>query len=470
MLEEALYRYFRYKNFRPGQKETINSLLEGKDSLAVLPTGTGKSLCYQLPAYLREGTVLIVTPLISLMEDQLASLQKNGEKRGVLLNGNLSEQEKMYVLDHFSNYKFVFLSPEMLMQEKILSRLQLYPIALFVVDEAHCISQWGIDFRPEYRNLKQAKKRLHDPVTLALTATATDEVKAEIKDLLLSKNAVEHCYSVDRPNVSLSVIHTREKLTDLKKLLNKAYGSVLIYCATRKKVEEVYDRLKNDYIVGYYHGGLDSSQRRLLQEQFINDQLQILVCTNAFGMGVDKSDIRLVIHYELPDSLENYMQEIGRSGRDQKPSSAVLLYQEKDEKIHHFMQQQAQQERQFFEFYLDQRLLSKLTELQEKWLQQMKASGQDSFLAQLRQNETKKQEKLKQMLDYIYFNGCRREFLLNYFGETLTKIPERCCDFHGIKEVTEDKKEYHSSVNKTHWQEILLKMFKEENSQQFGKT
>jgi len=287
---------------------------------------------------------------------------------------------------------------------------------------------------------------------------------------LLSKNAVEHCYSVDRPNVSLSVIHTREKLTDLKKLLNKAYGSVLIYCATRKKVEEVYDRLKNDYIIGYYHGGLDSSQRRLLQEQFINDQLQILVCTNAFGMGVDKSDIRLVIHYELPDSLENYMQEIGRSGRDQKPSSAILLYQEKDEKIHLFMQQQAQQERQFFEFYLDQRLLSKLTELQEKWLQQIKVSGQDSFLAQLRQNETEKQEKLKQMLDYIYFNGCRREFLLNYFGETLTKIPESCCDFHGIKEVIDDKKEYYSSVNKTHWQEILLKMFKEENSQQFRKT
>ena len=465
MLEEALYRYFGYKSFRPGQKETINSLLEGKDSLAVLPTGTGKSLCYQLPAYLREGIVLIVTPLISLMEDQLASLQKNGEKRGVLLNGNLSEKEKMYVLDHFSNYKFVFLSPEMLMQEKILSKLQLYHVALFVVDEAHCISQWGIDFRPEYRNLKQAKKRLHDPVTLALTATATEKVKEEINNVLLNKNAAKHCYSVDRPNVSLSVIHTRAKLLDLKNLLDKAYGSVLIYCATRKKVEELYDCLKSGYIIGYYHGGLDSSQRRLLQEQFINDQLQILICTNAFGMGVDKSDIRLVIHYELPDSLENYMQEIGRSGRDQKPSSAVLLYQEKDEKIHYFMQEQAQQERQFFEFQLGQQSLSKLTEMQEKWLQQIKVSGQETFLTRLKQNEIEKQKKLKQMLDYIHFNGCRREFLLNYFGETLTKVSERCCDFHGIKERIDDKKEYYHAVNDEHWQEILLKMFKEENSQ-----
>ncbi|GMA54136.1 hypothetical protein GCM10025857_54930 [Alicyclobacillus contaminans] len=235
MLETALYRYFHYTKFRPGQKEAVTVLLQGQDFMAVLPTGSGKSLCYQLPAYLKDGVVLIVTPLISLMEDQLASLQKNGEKRGVVLNGNLKEEDKIYVLNHLNKYKFVFLSPEMLMQEKVLSRLQSHHIALFVVDEAHCISQWGIDFRPEYRNLKYAKQRLNNPVTLALTATATAKVKEEIKSALLDKDAVEFCDSVDRPNVSLSVLFTRAKLEELKRLLSAATGSVLIYCATRKK-------------------------------------------------------------------------------------------------------------------------------------------------------------------------------------------------------------------------------------------
>ncbi|AYW48322.1 recombinase RecQ [Tetragenococcus osmophilus] len=464
MLETALYRYFHYTKFRPGQKEAVTVLLQGQDFMAVLPTGSGKSLCYQLPAYLKDGVVLIVTPLISLMEDQLASLQKNGEKRGVVLNGNLKEEDKIYVLNHLNKYKFVFLSPEMLMQEKVLSRLQSHHIALFVVDEAHCISQWGIDFRPEYRNLKYAKQRLNNPVTLALTATATAKVKEEIKSALLDKDAVEFCDSVDRPNVSLSVLFTRAKLEELKRLLSAATGSVLIYCATRKKVEELYYQLKKDYIVGYYHGGLDSSQRRLLQQQFIQDHLQFLVCTSAFGMGVDKPDIRMVIHYDLPDSLENYMQEIGRSGRDQKDSDAVLLYQLQDEKIHYFMQQQAQQERELFEFQIRHQAVKNLTELQEKWLQQTKIFGKDAFLEKLEQNELEKKKKLEQMLEYIYYKGCRREFLLSYFGENLTKVPNRCCDYHGLAKISVGlkEKEFHFSPKKDAWQEILLKMFKEE--------
>lgn len=459
MLEEALFHYFHYRRFRLGQKEVVQSLLEGNDTLAVLPTGTGKSLCYQLPGYLLEGTVLVVTPLISLMEDQLFSLQKLKEKRATILNGNLTRTEKDYILHRLATYKFLFLSPEMLLQTEVLSRLAQIKISLFVIDEAHCISQWGIDFRPEYGNLAQAKKQLDEPLTLALTATATETVQQEIAALLLGQKQRLFCYSVDRPNISLSVIESKDKVGELKEWLSATRGPALVYCATRKKVEDLYAQLKDYFAIGYYHGGLDSSQRKLLQNQFINNQLQFLICTNAFGMGVDKPDIRRVIHFDLPDSIENYLQEIGRSGRDGHPSDAILLYQENDESIHYFMQQQAEQEREQFTFYLQHSKKGPLSEIQQKWFKQVKQIGAELFVHQLRNNEQNKRQKLEKMLAYIHYKGCRRQFILAYFHEQLQSVPTNCCDYHGFSPLKQSSSASVKSFAKESWQSILLKMF-----------
>lgn len=462
MLEQALQQYFGYDQFRTGQKEVITSLLDEHDTLAVLPTGNGKSLCYQLTGYLKEGLVVIVSPLISLMDDQVLSLLRLGEKRVIALNGTLQAQEKEFVLRHLSRYKFLFLSPEMLLQEAVLTRLQQQTIGLFVIDEAHCVSQWGVDFRPEYRNLGEAKKRLGFPRTLALTATATAQVRQEIKKLLLDHSPKEWIYSMDRPNIALLVQPTEEKLTELRTILSKQNGPGIIYCATRKQVEFLYQELEHDFAVGYYHGGLESNQRRMLQQQFLDNQLQFLIATNAFGMGINKPDIRLVIHYELPDSLENYMQEIGRAGRDGKQSYALLLYQKGDERIHRFLQRTSQEERETFELRLQHQATTSLTDLQEKWLSQTKREGIEVFLDHLKRNEQEKNNQLQVMLAYIEEKGCRRKYLLSYFEEELAQQSEKCCDNEGIT-LPEKTEVVQRSRSVLSWQTILLKMFKEKN-------
>ncbi len=338
-LIDELRKRFGFSSFRPGQEEIIQALLQEQNVLAVLPTGNGKSLCYQLTGYLREGIVVIVSPLLSLMEDQVTQLQKQGEKRVVAYNSLLSKSEKAYVLQHLAEYKFLFLSPEMLTQKELLNVLQRQKIGLYVIDEAHCVSQWGVDFRPEYQQLGVIGKRLGSPVTLALTATATTVVQQDIEKVLfvLPPQVVRH--SVNRKNISLFVRKTEDKDEELATLMKQANGSMIIYCATKKEVERLYQLYRGSFSVGYYHGGLDASQRRQLQLQFSQNKLQFLVATNAFGMGIDKPDIRTVVHYDLPDSLENYVQEIGRAGRDQQPSKAILLYKKNDERIHYFFNQ-----------------------------------------------------------------------------------------------------------------------------------
>ena len=459
MLEKELQKYFNYTTFRTGQKEVISTLLAGQDTLAVLPTGTGKSLCYQLTGYLLDGLVVIVSPLISLMEDQVYSLLQMGEKRVVALNGTLQHSEKTFILNHLSRYKFLFLSPEMLMQEHVLAQLQRQKIALFVVDEAHCVSQWGVDFRPEYRNLGIAKQQLGQPLTLALTASAISQVRQEISQQLLA-NGKEWVYSVDRPNVALLVQETDDKLTQLKTALAQANGSGIIYCATRVQVEELYEELSGEFSIGYYHGGLESNQRRMLQQQFIENQLQFLIATNAFGMGINKPDIRLVVHYELPDSLENYAQEIGRAGRDGQQSYALLLYQDGDERIHYFLQQQTQEERLTFELRMEHQAFDGMSDLQEKWRQQVKREGVETFLGHLTHNEEEKQGKLYQMLNYVHCPACRRAFLLGYFEETMDGQPAICCDFHQAV-LPEKQGIVEKPLEFTEWSEILLRMIKD---------
>lgn len=393
-LKDELQKRFGFTSFRSGQEEIIQSLLNDQDVLAVLPTGNGKSLCYQLTGYLREGIVIIVSPLLSLMEDQVMQLQKQGEKRVVAFNSLLSRTERYYVLNHLSDYKFLFLSPEMLTQKDVIEQLQKQKIGLYVIDEAHCVSQWGVDFRPEYQQLGEIAQKLGSPVTLALTATATTAVQHDIETVLFQEVPVRIIHSVNRQNIALYVKKTSQKEADLEDLMKQAKGSMIIYCATKKEVERLYQLFRSRFTIGYYHGGLEASQRRQLQQQFSQNKLQFLIATNAFGMGIDKPDIRYVVHYDLPDSLENYVQEIGRAGRDQQASEAILLYKENDERIHYFFNQLSREQRQSFEIYLQYHSneQEQFDEIQQKWLEIIaQTSNPQEWLNRLKRQEKEKE-------------------------------------------------------------------------------
>lgn len=473
-MHEAIYQVlqerFQFSEFREGQAEIITALLKGQDTLAILPTGKGKSLCYQLPGYLLNGIVVIVSPLISLMEDQVLQLQKFGEKQVVALTGDLSRREKEWVLEHLSDYRFLFLSPEMLLQDRVLNHLQQVDIGLFVVDEAHCVSMWGNDFRPEYRYIGQALERLQRPLLLGLTATATPKVTEDIRNLLFPEECYLQQQSVERSNIRYFVECLEDKRERLEELLAQVASPGIIYCGTRKMVELLYQELRSKYSVGYYHGGLDSGQRRQLQEQFTHGKLDWLIATNAFGMGIDKGDIRTVIHYDLPDSLENYLQEVGRAGRDGLSSQGILLYAKGDEGLHHFFQQSLKEERKVFEQLMvidNQKQPATFSELQEKWYQEVTSFGsKEKLLRRLTVNEAEKQQQLQLMLAYIHETGCRRAFLLQHFGEGLSEHPEECCDYHKasllLKQHTTNK-----LTGSLSWQEVLLKLFKEKNKVPF---
>lgn len=461
-LKLALKQFFDFDEFRPGQEEVIKSVLSGKDTLGVLPTGTGKSLCYQLSGYLVEGLVLVVSPLIALMEDQVSSLQAAGEKRCIALTSQVEPSDRYAILQRLAQYKFLFLSPEMLQNPQVLKALGGVKLAFLVVDEAHCVSQWGIDFRPEYRLLPGAKKQLGNPVVLALTATATPAVTTDIQNLLLDESGQVFRHSADRPNIAYFVEQPEDKTAWVKEYLSQTKDSGLIYCATRQEVEELYQALSGSYACGYYHGGLASDQRRLLQQQFLQGQLQVLIATNAFGMGINKPDLRFVIHYDLPDSPENYLQESGRAGRDGQAAQAILLYQPGDERVSQFFQQKLWEERSGLLALLAGKI-SQGTPLQEKWREVMEQTGKEDLPEQLAANAQGKDQRLQQMLAYIRTEGCRRAFLLQYFGEKLTRIPPRCCDFHGASLFTpaesEQEEELFPTTSPLTWQEIMLKLF-----------
>ena len=456
-LTELLKTKFNYNQFRPGQQEIIETLLKGNSVLGMLPTGTGKSLCYQLPGYLLEGTVIVISPLISLMEDQVAQLQRLGEKRAVSLNSLLSSWEKQWVLNEAYKYKFIFMSPEMFLTPNVQKTLQAMKLSFVVVDEAHCISQWGIDFRPEYLKLAEGIKNAGVSLILALTATATRAVRQDIQRLLFDDKAQEFVYSVDRPNISFFV-YQEDKNKKLQELVESLNGSGIIYCATRKKVEELYHALKQKHAVAYYHGGLSGQERRMLQQQFLAGDLQLLIATNAFGMGINKDNIRFVIHYDLPDSPENYLQEVGRAGRDGRPSQAILLYEERDEYIHHFLQEQTNQSKKLFE--IKQKMSDLVFEdpLIKKW-EQFFPNQESRLLDLLSQRGTTKKLQLQKMLDYISTTDCRRDFLVSYFDETLSDKNPNCCDNDGanLAVKTSQKLVLETSF---HWQKIFQKIFK----------
>ncbi|MFS0781347.1 RecQ family ATP-dependent DNA helicase [Bacillus sp. 1P06AnD] len=341
-IKKALKTYFGYDSFRPGQEETVRSIIEGRHTIATLATGTGKSLCYQLPTYMSGKTTLIVSPLLSLMQDQVDQLKMKGEKRAIALTSFLKYREKADILKSIGDYRFIFLSPEMLSIPSVVKSLATLDIGLFTVDEAHCISQWGYDFRPDYLRLGEVREQLGNPLTLALTATATEEVRQDIRHYLNLAQAEEVVSSIDRENIGLFVEQCsshKEKEERLFHLAQSLKKPGIIYFSSKKQAESMALFLEEKGIggVGYYHAGMEQEQRILIQQQFLQNQLQVICATNAFGMGINKDNVRFVIHYHMPSSMEAYLQEIGRAGRDGKKSVAILLYCPGDESLPLFL-------------------------------------------------------------------------------------------------------------------------------------
>jgi ATP-dependent DNA helicase RecQ len=327
---DILKKYWGHHQFRKSQEEIIQSVLDGKDTLAILPTGGGKSVCFQVPAMAMEGMCLVISPLIALMEDQVNRLVENDMPAAALTSG-MRNQDQFDILEAAANneLKFLYVSPERLQTKSFQERLTGLPISLVAVDEAHCISQWGYDFRPSYLNIAAIRENLKNIPLIALTASATEKVKEDIQEKLLMKTPVVFMTSFERKNLSYSVEQSDDKINKIVSWILKCGGSGIVYCRTRRRTKEISDLLLGHQISSdFYHAGLDQDIRKEKQEDWIKGKTKIIVCTNAFGMGIDKPDVRVVIHADVPDCLENYYQEAGRAGRDGNTAHAVLLYRD----------------------------------------------------------------------------------------------------------------------------------------------
>ena len=391
---EILKQYFGYDSFRPGQEKIINAIMAGEDVLGIMPTGGGKSICYQIPAICMEGTTLVVSPLISLMKDQVDGLQTMGVRAGYI-NSKMDKATYMDTIDKtmMGYYDLLYIAPERLENEYFLNMIQNIHINQVAIDEAHCISQWGQDFRPSYQSIPQLKDIINLNVPFsAFTATATTRVKDDIIKQLRLQDPFSFIASFDRPNLYFSVIPAKKKSQELFRYIEKE-GSTIIYCNTRKNVETVYKNLvKKGLPATYYHAGINPDERTKNQEDFIYDRKSIIVATNAFGMGIDKSNVRKVIHYNMPLDMESYYQEAGRAGRDGAPSEAVLLYSSQDIITNTFLIEQG--------------------------------------------NQPNAKAKLNQMISYCKTGKCLRQYILQYFDEIpeWTKC-EQCSNCDGSAEV-----------------------------------
>ncbi|MEO8764084.1 MAG: ATP-dependent DNA helicase RecQ [Ginsengibacter sp.] len=329
---EVLKKYWGYDFFRPLQQEIINSVITGHDTLALMPTGGGKSICFQVPAMMRNGLCLVISPLVALMKDQVTNLKKKGIPALSIYSGmSYIEVTKTLRNAAYGNFKFLYVSPERLGSELFLEYLPVLSINLIAVDEAHCVSQWGYDFRPPYLRIAAIREHIKNVPVLALTASATLEVQNDICNKLAFTN--QNCFqqSFERRNLSYSVFEPSSKQTRLIEILKKVQGSGIVYCKSRKRTREIEELLNlNGIDAAHYHAGLSNEMRTTRQEDWINNKTRIITCTNAFGMGIDKPDVRTVIHYDVPDALENYYQEAGRAGRDEKKAYAVLFFNEQE--------------------------------------------------------------------------------------------------------------------------------------------
>lgn len=405
LLDQALKHYFGYDTFRPGQQDIVARSLENRDQLVVMPTGGGKSLCYQLPALLMPGLTVVVSPLIALMQDQVQALQDNGIG-ATFLNSSIGLTETRQRLDAIfqGTIKLLYLAPERLLSDTFSPVLddiyQQVGISAFAIDEAHCVSEWGHDFRPEYRQLASLRDRYARVPILALTATATERVRQDIISQLALTNPAIHIASFNRPNLYYEV-RPKEKSSYrelLSEIRNVRQGSGIVYCLSRRKVDELTSQLQRDRISALpYHAGLSDAERTENQNRFIRDDVQVMVATVAFGMGINKPDVRFVVHYDLPRNLESYYQEAGRAGRDGEPSRCVLFFGYGDLSIVNYLIEQ-------------------------------KVDAHEQQIAR---------QQLRQVLDYAEGTDCRRRIQLRYFGES---FPDNCnnCDNCLQPKITED--------------------------------
>lgn len=387
--EEILKKYFGYPEFRKGQKEIIEAISNKRDCLGIMPTGAGKSICYQIPAMMMEGITIVISPLISLMKDQVDSLNEVGIST-TFINSTLSELEYNQTIQNiqYNIYKIIYIAPERLLSESFISLLNSLNISMVAIDEAHCVSQWGHDFRPSYREIKKIIANLNiRPIVVAFTATATNLVKKDIIELLGLQNPYTLTTGFDRKNLYFSVQSPKNKTDFILNFLDKHKNqSGIIYCLTRKNVDNLYEKLKElNYNVCKYHAGMSEKTRTKSQEDFVYDKCEIMIATNAFGMGIDKSNVRFVIHYNMPSDLESYYQEAGRAGRDGGISECILLFWRSDVVTNKFLIEHSSENNHQVEY-----------------------------------------QKLNEIIDYCNTSKCLRKYILEYFGE---KPEFDSCDF-----------------------------------------